>query len=97
MRSRLVPRPPLPQHGFAHPADEKRLKERFVGLVEQQIAMELAVGGQGGVEDQPQHRVGLLDLAEGVGRAADGLQFGPQEISDGPPNGLVPPSSQFRP
>ena len=81
----LVPRPALLQHGLAHPADEERLEQRFVGLVEQQVAVELAIGRQGGVEDQPQHGLGLLDLAEGVGRAADRLQLGAQHISEGPP------------
>ena len=57
----------------------------FVGLVEQQVAMELAIGRQNGVEDQPQHGLGLLDLLKGVGRAADGLQFGAQQFPEGSP------------
>ena len=86
----LVPRPALLQHGLAHPADEERLEQRLFGLVEQQIAVELAVGGQGGVEDQPQHGLGLLDLAEGVGRAADRLQLGAQHSPEGLPGRLPP-------
>ena len=80
----LLPRPALLQHGLAHPADEERLEQRLVGLVEQQIAVELAIGRQGGVEHQPQHGLGLLDLAEGVGRAADRLQLGAQQLVRGP-------------
>ena len=40
-------------------------------MVKEQIAVELAVGRQGLLKDQPQHGLGLLDLAEGLaaGRA----------------------------
>ena len=64
---RLVPGPALGQHGLADPADEERLEQRLVGLVEQQVAMVPAIGGQDFVEDQPQHGLGLIDLAKGVG------------------------------
>ena len=84
----LLPRPALLQHGLAHPADPERLEQRFFGLVEQQIAVELAVGRQRGVEDQPQHGLGLLDLAKGVGRAADRLQLGAQHPIEGLPGRL---------
>ena len=70
----FVPRPALLQDGFADPADEQRLKERFFRLVEEQIGMELAVAGQGLVEDQTQHGLRLLDLAEGLAPAVQILQ-----------------------
>ena len=78
----FVPRPALPQHRLAHPADEERLKQPLVGLVEQQVAVELAIGRQGGVEDQPQHRFGLIDLLEDVRLAVNRLQFGRQQLSE---------------
>ncbi len=46
----LVPWSPLPQHRFAHPADEKRLKQLLVALMKQQIAVKLAIGRQGSVK-----------------------------------------------
>ena len=53
--------------------------------MEQQIAVELAVGRQGGVEDQPQDGLGLFDLSEGVGRAADRLQLVAEDLAKRPP------------
>ena len=42
-----VPGGPLPQHRLAHPPQKKRLEQRLVALMEQQVAMVLAIGGQG--------------------------------------------------
>ena len=62
----FLPRPTLLQHGFADPADKQRLEQPLFRLVKQQVGMELAVAGQGLVEDQPQHGLRLVDLAEGL-------------------------------
>ncbi len=70
----LLPRPALLQHGLADPADKERLEQRFVRLVEQQVAMELAIAGQGFFEDQSEHRLGLIDLAESVALTVELLQ-----------------------
>ena len=81
----LIPRPALLEHRLAHPANEERLKQAGFGLMEQQIAVELAIGRQRGVEHQSQDGLRLLDLPEGVGRAADGLQLAAQGLVNGPP------------
>ena len=70
----LLPRPTLLQHGLANPPDEERLKKRFVRLVEEQIAVKLTVAQQGFFEDEAQHCLGLLDLAEGVTTAVEVLE-----------------------
>ena len=70
----FLPRPALLQHGFADPADKQRLEQALFRLMEQQVGVELAVAGQGFVEDQPQHGLRLVDLAEGLAPAVQILQ-----------------------
>ena len=85
----LVPRPALLQHRLAHPPDEERLKQRLLGLVKEQVAMELAIGRQRRVEDQPQHRLSLLDVPEGVGGALELLYGVTQQLVQLPPSGAA--------
>ena len=61
----LLPGPPFGEHRLESPADEQRLEERLLGLVEQQVAMVAAIGGEEIVEDDSHDRFGLFHLAEG--------------------------------
>ena len=71
---RFLPGSALLQDGLADAADEKRLEQPFVRLMEQQITMMATVGRQCVLEDQTQHGLGLFDLAEGVGSATQRIQ-----------------------
>ncbi len=84
----FVPRPPLPQHGLAGAAEKERLEQALFALMKQQVPMKLAVGGQNGVEYQPQHGLGLLHLPERIAGAVQRRQFGAQNFAHGAPNRL---------
>ena len=59
-------------------------------LVEQQVGVELAVAGQGLLEDQPQHGLRLIDLAEGLALAVQVLQRLGEKAVHGLPGRLDP-------
>ena len=56
---RLVPRCPLFQHRFEDFRQEKRLLKVFVLQMKQQIPVMFAIGGQGAIECQRDHLLGL--------------------------------------
>ena len=61
---RFVPRPPGGDQRFGHSTDEKRPPQIGIALVEQQIAVMLAVGRQKPVEQQLQNPLGLFGIVK---------------------------------
>ncbi len=61
---RLRPGPFLRERGLAGLGDEVRLKKRFLALMRQQIAVELSIPWQNGIEDQRNQSGRLLDRFE---------------------------------
>ena len=85
----LVPRPALPQDGLGRAADEKRLEELLLGLMVEQIAVELAVAGQGVGEKEREHGAGLVDGAKGVRLAVQSFEPFAQDVAQTAPSGRV--------
>ena len=77
----LAPRPALLEHRLARPADKQRLEQGLVGLVEEQVAVELPVGRQHAVEHQGDRRLGLLAATERFRRAAEPLELVAQALA----------------
>ena len=74
---------------LARAADEKGPKEGFLGLVEEQVAVELAVGGQELAEGEREDLLGLVGLAEGVGRLPQFGRCAAKGLFDASPGGAV--------
>ena len=85
----LVPGATLPQYSFAHPAQEEGLKQRLCGLVKQQIALMLAIGGQRVLKDQTEDGTGLVDLPKRVGAAVQPVQGRVEHLASGTPGGFM--------
>ena len=60
----FVPRPPGGNQCFGHSTDEKRPPQIGIALVEQQIAVMLAVSRQKPVEQQLQNPLGLFGIVK---------------------------------
>jgi hypothetical protein len=64
----FVPGRTLPQHGFAHPADQEGAHQRRLGVVKQQVAMKLPIARQRVAKDQVEDSLRLIGVAKCPGR-----------------------------